>query len=306
MPIHTTGICSVCSSVRCLRQDGSIRAHGPYHQPCPGAFKPPSNLPSSASQPSPDSLSPELSQLNVNAAYSSQPSLSQTAINHTNLSINSFPVTVVIPQHPTINGPIIKHIPKSARVQCCIALGKLIDKVFNNHSDISTWISLLNFGSYVLIKLSETGTGMNLSSSIKSRAVSYVHDQRLPGDTTECHTKNRRHKTPTADEKLARLVTSKIEDGNLRSAMRILSSDDTIADNSDSTYQQLLLKHPKATGDLDWEGLPSPTDPSINALQVSEADVIRSIRSFPPGSAGGPDGIRPKHLIDLINCRETG
>ena len=32
----------------------------------------------------------------------------------------------------------------------------------------------------------------------------------------------------------------------------------------------------------------------------------RAIRSFPPGSSAGPDGLRPKHLLELIQYRENG
>ena len=34
--------------------------------------------------------------------------------------------------------------------------------------------------------------------------------------------------------------------------------------------------------------------------------MILSIRSFPAGSAGGPDGLRPRHLLDLVNCKSAG
>jgi hypothetical protein len=33
---------------------------------------------------------------------------------------------------------------------------------------------------------------------------------------------------------------------------------------------------------------------------------MSSIRTFPAGSSGGPDGIRPQHILDLLNCRESG
>src|SRR6218665_2169140 len=39
--------------------------------------------------------------------------------------------------------------------------------------------------------------------------------------------------------------------------------------------------------------------------QVEESDVAAPIRSFPSGSAGGPDGLRPQHLLELANHRET-
>ena len=35
-------------------------------------------------------------------------------------------------------------------------------------------------------------------------------------------------------------------------------------------------------------------------IQVSEDQVAKAILSFPCGSAGGPDGLRPQHLKDII------
>jgi len=34
--------------------------------------------------------------------------------------------------------------------------------------------------------------------------------------------------------------------------------------------------------------------------------VLRAVRSFPAGSAGGPDGVRPQHILEMVNCREVG
>jgi len=51
----------------------------------------------------------------------------------------------------------------------------------------------------------------------------------------------------------------------------------------------------------------TPPDPShTQALQISEDDILKAVRSFPPGSSGGPDGIRPQHVQDLINDRVAG
>jgi len=41
-------------------------------------------------------------------------------------------------------------------------------------------------------------------------------------------------------------------------------------------------------------------------LPVSESEVKRAVLSFPSGSAGGTDSLRPQHLKDLISCRESG
>ena len=50
-----------------------------------------------------------------------------------------------------------------------------------------------------------------------------------------------------------------------------------------------------------------PPDNVIHkALQVHEDDILRAIRSFSAGSSGGPDGLRPQHILELVTCREAG
>jgi len=44
-----------------------------------------------------------------------------------------------------------------------------------------------------------------------------------------------------------------------------------------------------------------PDISSVTPLSVSEAEVRSAVLSFPAGSSGGPDGIRPQHLKDLLS-----
>jgi len=39
---------------------------------------------------------------------------------------------------------------------------------------------------------------------------------------------------------------------------------------------------------------------------VDESEVRKAIISFPSGSAGGPDGVRPRHIRDMMLCQESG
>ena len=39
-------------------------------------------------------------------------------------------------------------------------------------------------------------------------------------------------------------------------------------------------------------------------MLVNEAEFHRAVLSFPAGLAGGPDGLRPQHIRDMIMCRE--
>ena len=63
---------------------------------------------------------------------------------------------------------------------------------------------------------------------------------------------------------------------------------------------RLQEKHPQASP-LDV----SIIDPSQSTpLSVEESDARKAVLSFPAGSSGGPDGLRPQHLKDLVQCRE--
>jgi hypothetical protein len=69
-----------------------------------------------------------------------------------------------------------------------------------------------------------------------------------------------------------------------------------------ATFLKLLERHPAPP----VERCPAADPISTTALQVTEASVLKVIRSFPVGPAGGPDGIRPQHILDMVACKESG
>jgi len=77
-----------------------------------------------------------------------------------------------------------------------------------------------------------------------------------------------------------------------------------LAPDNDVTYKELCLKHPSrnpAAGPL-----PTSASSQLGILEVTEAEVLKAVRSFPAGSAGGPDGLRPQHILHLISCPVQG
>ena len=50
----------------------------------------------------------------------------------------------------------------------------------------------------------------------------------------------------------------------------------------------------------------APASP-CTGLRVAEHEVRKAIQSFPAGSSGGSDGIRPQHILDLVHvqCKEA-
>ncbi|KAF0306974.1 Retrotransposable element SLACS protein [Amphibalanus amphitrite] len=104
------------------------------------------------------------------------------------------------------------------------------------------------------------------------------------------------------DGRLQRSVAAKIEDGDVRGAIRLLASKDQLAQSSQEIIDSLQLKHPPSPDDL---ALPAAPDESIQLCQVTEPEVAASIASFDTGSSAGLDGLRPAHLKDLTT-RSTG
>ena len=104
------------------------------------------------------------------------------------------------------------------------------------------------------------------------------------------------------ESSLADAVAAKMEDGNIRAAVRLLCSNEKPSPLSDATYVKLQDKHPRAPSDRQS----SPPIISTTVVSVDEDEVLAAIRLFSAGSSGGPDGFRPKHLLDLVSCKESG
>ena len=91
---------------------------------------------------------------------------------------------------------------------------------------------------------------------------------------------------------LSQAISAKLEDGNVRAAVLLLMSQDNPAVPSPESLNALNEKHPPASSSL----TDLPASQSEQCMLVNEAEFHRAVLSFPAGSAGGPDGLRPQHL----------
>jgi hypothetical protein len=178
-------------------------------------------------------------------------------------------------------------------------LTSVLSHICSNPDDVSNWSTLLEFGSFMLRAPPRAGRRHNLASVLNKRSVSSTQSSPFPSQQAA---DRQRNKKPSGDQSLATAVMSKIEDGNIKAAIRIITSGDTPAVDNAKTYQSLCDRHPQASVDRN----PSPDPSKFPAAQFTEEDVLAAIRSFPAGSAGGPDGVRPQHLRDLTSNKETG
>ena len=70
-----------------------------------------------------------------------------------------------------------------------------------------------------------------------------------------------------------------------------------MAPYNSATLSALRDKHPSPPSD---SAIPPTPPPPVNPVYVDPSSVARAIRSFPCGSAGGPDRLRPQHLKDIL------
>ena len=76
---------------------------------------------------------------------------------------------------------------------------------------------------------------------------------------------------------------------------------ETVAPFDSDTHAQLRAKHPTSSMH------PSQIEPpdGFPSLILIGEDVADAVRSFPAGSSGGPDGLKPIHLSDMMACQEV-
>jgi hypothetical protein len=308
-----SGVCSVCKAVRQLHlKDNTVHRHGPRNNPCAGSDKPPltmSNVPPGQRPATPTvlnapagPLSPTLTVSNIPAGQpAAAPIMPNSPPAQPTVSSTSSGQPYFSYARPT--APLLKHIPRSARPACCTHFSKTLRCVTSHPDDLTAWRNLLESGMKLLSIPHRGGKRHNLANIIKSRISAFPDkcyaDTHLPAMARGLSV---RRVSKDSETRLASAVSGKIEDGNLKAAIRLMCSDDKPATASADTVAKLIEKHPSPPADR--RAFPSAT--STQLLQVSDEDVSKALRSFPCGSSGGPDGLRPQHLLDLINCVESG
>ena len=159
------------------------------------------------------------------------------------------------------------------------------------------WNRLLQFPiSCLRLPARDSDHALSLTRKVKEM----VNLEEPPTDRT--HQTNRPDLS-NPDSHFSRLVTRKIEFGDLKGAIRLVSPNDRLAVSDEDTYSALKDRHPAPHPDT---CILSPPVMADLPFQVSPKAVLSAIRSFPKGSAGGPDRLLPQHLKDLLQDQRDG
>lgn len=191
--------------------------------------------------------------------------------------------------------PVSRIIQKSVRIIVCQELTNVIKDVISNNN-LASWMRLLAFPYLVLNttkKLNNTGKNyvrLNLADFKKVVDVNVALNKLLLDyGCVQCK------KSIITEDLIVKTANRKVGEGDIRGAIRVLSSNESIAEPSFDTKSKLRSKHPD---DNEVEDIFS-LEHDLIATKVD--DVCKAIRDFPLSSSGGVDGLRPRHLKDLIS-----
>ena len=188
---------------------------------------------------------------------------------------------------------ILKRIPRASRHLAASKLASILVDV-SQKNDSESWGHLFNFSSRCLAVPKRGGHRRSLASAVNVQL--REESDPLPSQFRQ----SSKHPFPRdSASNLAKRVSSKLEEGDISGAVRIASSEDTLAELNEEALSALRAKHPPQPPSSCF-----PLAPAVNTSLpfLAEVEIVQAIRYFPSNSAGGPDGLRPQHLVDLISA----
>ena len=280
--VKTLGDCSVCRRQLSLTAYGLVHRHGTLGINCAGSGCVPAVGSISSSHSTTDN--------GATSVTSSQPAdISQ-------------PAHVLLDTIVEARVSVVKYIPKASRLLAAAKLTTIIDRIVTNSNNIDAWKQLLLF-TFSCFGTTQRG-GKRHRSSLATKVNKALSEYLSVGHQPQPTPSSKERKNAMNDlNKLAARVSAKIEEGDVRGAVRLAVSNDTLAPYGDATAAALRQLHPpRATPTASFP--PSPSDgvgSSFAALTLTDSDIAAAIKSFPAGSAGGLDGMRPQPLKDMTS-----
>ena len=197
---------------------------------------------------------------------------------------------------------VLKIVPRGALIAAADGLRQEIDRAVQEGTH-TAWVRLLCFSYWAIrhpgAKQGEDRRCVSLATRVKRQVTEFLCSAGLPDPGQLPEVTPRENDSAVSEQRLRGSVSTKFAEGDIRGAVRLLSSAEAQAPEDENTYALLKGKHPPSPSDL---SMPAPPEDGLHTPAVcGEEDVRRALASFRPGSAGGPDGIRPGHLQTLTS-----
>ena len=213
--------------------------------------------------------------------------------------------------------PVLKHIPKGARGPFAAVLASCLRDVMSRVSWDSLEALLLPRFVLRLPPSSRGGKGRRntLVDVVRSRCEEFSRRtvaelwSALRAEASAIRPRRTRRGKGDVDgegegEGLLRRMRSLAEEGAWGKAAQQLSSSGLHDPNDVEVVRKLRSLHPPDVYPLLGTSFRPPTEPLCGPGSTSLDLLLSAIRSFAPGSAGGPSGLGPQHLQDLLKDKD--
>ncbi|KAJ8727191.1 hypothetical protein PYW08_015588 [Mythimna loreyi] len=184
--------------------------------------------------------------------------------------------------------PVLKRVPRGARRSVALSLARCV-RLATQENTQSAWEDLLTF-PYRILHVQKRLASKTLTTQIKDNCNNSadILDRNLPPFNV-------------SQKGLNSHVESKLNDGDISGAARLLFSSDVVAPYSPDTISALESKHPAPADDLTFPDPPDRPIPDSQIFPILAPQLLAAVSSFRSGSAGGLDGLTPQHLKDLLS-----
>lgn len=198
-----------------------------------------------------------------------------------------------------IYGATISHIPKSSRLTFATKYEQLIDQILLDTHNTDCWLNWMFF-PLIILKKTQEKEELSLAKLIRHRIMTFEsfesHCRNLAPPTMMPKANKRNHKK-SKSKPLFSAINEKLTEGNVKGAVKCLTSDDTLAPPTVETIEALVNKHPPPKEPI------TCFEKNEVPLSVSPVKVIEAIQSFPSGSSHGIDGLKPQHIKEILQSR---
>ena len=191
------------------------------------------------------------------------------------------------------NVRVLKRVPKNSRVPLAESLSDKINDIVYNVEDVTKWLIFLTSFLFFLEQPKRSGRKQTKSMSSLINKKIRAKDVSLPKPHPQVSSP-----PPLSDlEQRIKLISSKLDEGNVKGGLKLAASDDKIAPISTDNYQKFLSKHPQRAK------FAALNPQSLDSFFVTDFDLYKAIMSFPNGSVAGPDNIVPQIVKILLISR---
>ena len=143
---------------------------------------------------------------------------------------------------------ILKRVPRLSRVTVARKLASVVEQVVS-WNDLPSWARLLSFSKKCLHTPVRGGKQWSLATLVNKLVAQESPTIEMP--VALPHNQAKPSKRHNGTDHLAFRVSSRLDEGDYRRAVRLACNEDVIADQSIGTLEALKLKHPSSPPDSD-------------------------------------------------------